>query len=401
MRPLATRPGTLIQRAELPTNPPSFTSAPRRLPSLSTAVFCLIGLVSGGFGGLLGIGGGSAIAPLLLIFASLRPSQVSGTTLATVLVISAVGSGTYASLGHLNFGVAWPIAVGSIIGSVSGALASGRLSLRIMVLMFMVILPYFAVKELWPSFAAPIIAPHLIALGALGLGTTILLAGMKHGNLRFSRSLVQVNFTLMALALVTIGLPTVLLATSPEKATSALLFLTPTLSAMLLGVYGLTVFFSLRTQPEETVEGGPTWGRGKALLVLGASTGGMIFTSKLLVGSILPFVETTGISQVFIGLILIPIFGNVVDHIVAITVALKNKMDLSLAISVGSAAQVACLVLPVVVLMSFATGQTMGLVFTPIELIALALGLLLMVPVLLDGQSNWLEGMQEVPSKSV
>ena len=228
----------------------------------------------------------------------------------------------------------------------------------------------------------------------LVLGTTLLLAGMKHGNLRFSRSLVQVNFTLMALALVTIGLPTVLLATSPEKATSALLFLTPTLSAMLLGVYGLTVFFSLRTQPEETVEGGPTWGRGKALLVLGASTGGMIFTSELLVGSILPFVETTGISQVFIGLILIPIFGNVVDHIVAITVALKNKMDLSLAISVGSAAQVACLVLPVVVLMSFATGQTMGLVFAPIELIALALGLLLMVPVLLDGQSNWLEGTQ-------
>ena len=174
MRPLATRPGTLIQRAELPANPPSFTSAPRRLPSLSTAVFCLIGLVGGGFGGLLGIGGGSAIAPLLLIFASLRPSQVSGTTLATVLVISEVGSGTYASLGHLNFGVAWPIAVGSIIGSVSGALASGRLSLRIMVLMFMVILPYFAVKELWPSFAAPIIAPHLIALGALGLGTGFL-----------------------------------------------------------------------------------------------------------------------------------------------------------------------------------------------------------------------------------
>ena len=174
MRPLATRPGTLIQRAELPANPPSFTSAPRRLPSLSTAVFCLIGLVGGGYGGLLGIGGGSAIAPLLLIFASLRPSQVSGTTLATVLVISEVGSGTYASLGHLNFGVAWPIAVGSIIGSVSGALASGRLSLRIMVLMFMVILPYFAVKELWPSFAAPIIAPHLIALGALGLGTGFL-----------------------------------------------------------------------------------------------------------------------------------------------------------------------------------------------------------------------------------
>jgi Ca2+:H+ antiporter len=120
----------------------------------------------------------------------------------------------------------------------------------------------------------------------------------------------------------------------------------------------------------------------------------MIIISDLLVGSIMPFVEETGISQVFIGLILVPIFGNVVDHIVAITVALKNKMDLSLTISVGSAAQVACLVLPSVVLVGYMMGQPEGMVFAPIELIALALGLLFMVPVLLDGFSNWLEGVQ-------
>ena len=83
----------------------------------------------------------------------------------------------------------------------------------------------------------------------------------------------------------------------------------------------------------------------------------MIYISELLVGSIVPFVEETGISEVSIGLILVPIFGNVVDHIVAITVALKNKMDLSLTISVGSAAQVACLILPVVVLISHAMGH--------------------------------------------
>ena len=96
----------------------------------------------------------------------------------------------------------------------------------------------------------------------------------------------------------------------------------------------------------------------------------------------------------FVGLILIPIFGNVVDHIVAITVGLKNKMDLSLTISVGSAAQVACLVLPMIVLVGFATGQSEGMIFAPVELIAFALGLGLMVGVLLDGSSNWLEGTQ-------
>ena len=133
---------------------------------------------------------------------------------------------------------------------------------------------------------------------------------------------------------------------------------------------------------------------GRGCRYWSASTGGIVLVSEMLVGSIFPFVESTGISQVFIGLILIPIFGNVVDHIVAISVAMKNRMDLSLTISVGSAAQVACLILPAIVLIGFATGQSAGLVFTPIELIALAAGLFLMVPVLLDGESNWLEGAE-------
>ena len=229
----------------------------------------------------------------------------------------------------------------------------------------------------------------------LVLGTSLLLAGLKHGNLRFSRALVQINFTLIAIAFVVIAIPSVLLATSPEKAQAGAGFLAPTLFVLLIIIYVLAVAFALRTQPlESDEEAASTWTSGIALLVLACSTGGMILISELLVGSIVPFVEETGISQVFIGLILIPIFGNVVDHIVAITVALKNKMDLSLTISVGSAAQVACLILPIIALASFAMGQPFGLVFTPIELVALALGLVLMVPVLLDGSSNWLEGTQ-------
>ena len=228
----------------------------------------------------------------------------------------------------------------------------------------------------------------------LVLGTSLVLAGFKHGTLRFSRSLVQINFTLMVIALFAIGLPSVILAISPERASSSIGSLNLTLSVLLLVIYGLTVTFALRSQPTEEQGDAPSWSPAKALVLLAGSTAGMILISELLVGSITPFIEETGISQVFIGLILIPIFGNVVDHIVAITVALKNKMDLSLTISVGSAAQVACMVLPIIGIASMAMGHTAGLVFAPIELIALAFGLLLMVPVLLDGYSNWLEGTQ-------
>ena len=139
---------------------------------------------------------------------------------------------------------------------------------------------------------------------------------------------------------------------------------------------------------------GKDWTPAIALLVLMVSTGGIVLISEYLVESIVPFVESTGVSQVFVGLILIPIFSNVVDHIVAISVALKNRMDLSLTISIGSASQVACLVLPVILLIGYLMGQSSGLVFTPIELVSLGAGLLLMVPVLLDGESNWLEGVQ-------
>ena len=87
-----------------------------------------------------------------------------------MVVISIVGSGAYASLGHLNLGLAWPIALGSAAGSVIGALSAKRLSTRLMVL---AILPYFAVKEFWPAFAAPAIPTSILSLGVLGFVTGI------------------------------------------------------------------------------------------------------------------------------------------------------------------------------------------------------------------------------------
>ena len=173
MREHAIRFGFPRPRIGLNTAPAS----PIRRPgaaSLPAAAFGLIGLFGGLSGGLLGIGGGSAIAPLLIVAGRLLPSQVAGTTLATVLLISAVGSGAYASMGFVNFDLMWPLAIGSVAGSVLGARSSRRLSMRLMIVLFLLILPYFAVKELWPSLAAPVITTHIAALGALGLGAGFL-----------------------------------------------------------------------------------------------------------------------------------------------------------------------------------------------------------------------------------
>ncbi len=148
--------------------------SPRATAALKSSLFCIIGLAGGVFGGLLGIGGGSVIAPLLLVTTGLRASQVSGTTLATVLVISAIGVAAYASLGHLSLGLAWPIAAGSAAGAVLGAMMSGRLSQRWMGVIFVVILPYFTLKEFFPSLAAPDMAADVLTLGLLGAVTGFL-----------------------------------------------------------------------------------------------------------------------------------------------------------------------------------------------------------------------------------
>ena len=230
----------------------------------------------------------------------------------------------------------------------------------------------------------------------LVLGTSLLLAGLKYRELRFSKPLVQMNFALLFIALVVIGLPTLRSMGASEGADAGAGFLAPALAVMLIVIYAVAVVFSLRRQPIVDDEAsGPAWKTRKAVLVLATATIGIVVVSELLVGTVLPFVEATGVSEVFVGLMLIPIFSNVVDHLVAITVALKNKMDLSLVVSVGSAVQVACLVLPIVVLIGFATGQSsLGMMFSPVELLVFAAGLLLMVPVLLDGESNWLEGAE-------
>lgn len=281
--------------------------------------------------------------------------------------------------------------LGARVGPVAGGLLNATFGNAAELIITIIALNHGLYELVRTALVGSIIGQLLLVLG-----TSLLLAGLKYKNMGFSKPLVQINFALMFIALVAIGLPTVRSMGASEGIGDGARYLAPALAAMLIIIYGFAMLFSLRRQPVESdeLEDGPQWPIRRALLVLIASTTGIVFASELLVGTVTHFVEATGVSQVFIGLILIPIFSNVVDHMVAISVAMKNKMDLSLMVSVGSAVQVACLVLPIIILIGFMTGQTAGLVFTPVELFVLATGILLMVPVLLDGDSNWLEGAE-------
>ncbi len=137
-------------------------------------------------------------------------------------------------------------------------------------------------------------------------------------------------------------------------------------------------------------EQGRLW---RSVVVLAVATVATAIVSELLVGAIEPVTTQFGWSQIFVGLIIVPIVGNAAEHSSAIQMALKDRVDVSMAITAGSSIQVALLVAPVLVLVSFPLGQRLDLLFKPLELVIFGLATFLFPLISLDGESTWLEGL--------
>ena len=126
--------------------------------------------------------------------------------------------------------------------------------------------------------------------------------------------------------------------------------------------------------------------------MLVGSTAAVAYVSEAFVGAIEPLTAEVGLSELFIGVIVIPIVGNIAEHVVGVQIAYKNNMDFSMAISLGSSIQVALLVTPILVFLGPFLGTPLDLVFTPLELVSLGAAVVVTAFIALDGESNWLEG---------
>jgi Ca2+:H+ antiporter len=142
--------------------------------------------------------------------------------------------------------------------------------------------------------------------------------------------------------------------------------------------------------PEER----PTWSRPKAIGLLVLATALVALESELLVGSLEPALADLGLSELFVGLILIPIIGNAAEHSSAVLFALRDKVDVTLEIAIGSSTQIALFVAPALVFISLLTGHPMDFVFSTFEVAAVGLATILVFMISSDGRSNWLEGAQ-------
>ncbi|MFO0957749.1 MAG: calcium/proton exchanger [Isosphaeraceae bacterium] len=242
----------------------------------------------------------------------------------------------------------------------------------------------------------------------LVLGASLLAGGVRHATQQFNKTAAGIGATLMVIAAIGLLIPAIyhslpeVLSLRDEQAAGLEHELSLAVSMALITSYLLSLVFSLRTHkdlfnprqecPDDHEHKGPVWSIGRSVGVLTIATIGVGILSEILAGSIDETGRAWGLSKIFLGVIILPIFGNAAEHSTAIIVALKNKMDLAVGIALGSALQVALFVAPVLVFVSYVRPAPMDLVFSTMEVVAVILAILVARMVAEDGESNWLEG---------
>ena len=235
----------------------------------------------------------------------------------------------------------------------------------------------------------------------LVLGMAVLFGGLRNGIQTFNRKYASSNAILLVLAVLTLLIPSLLSQYIGEEGSPKVEVLSLGVAGVMIVLYGLGLLFGyksnkgpLTVESEETDVTTPAWSLKNALIILVMATAGVAYLSELLVGSVEPVVAKLGVSEFFLGIIFIPIIGNVAEHLVAVQVAIKNKMALSVEIAVASSLQIALFVAPVLVFTSLFLGHPLTIVFNLFELLALIAGVLIAALVSSDGETNWLEGAE-------
>lgn len=269
------------------------------------------------------------------------------------------------------------------------------------------IIAFIALKAGLIEVVKATITGSIISNLLLVMGFSMLLGGLRFKEQDFQPTAARLNASTMNLAVIAILLPTAVQYTSTGIEQPVLENLSVAVAFVLILVYGLTLLFSMKThaylydvgvaeiEEEDTSEEDHETHKPNLWLWMGILffvTIAVAVESELLVDSLEEATDKLGLTALFTGVILLPIIGNAAEHATAVTVAMKDKMDLSLSVAVGSSMQIALFVAPVLVIAGWIIGQPMDLDFNPFELVAVAVSVLIANSISSDGKSNWLEG---------
>ena len=259
------------------------------------------------------------------------------------------------------------------------------------------IITIFAIREGLLELVMASITGSILGNILLILGLSVLLGGLRNGPQRFERSEAGMNATMMTLAIMALIIPSIFGHAIEVKDPAAVEWLSLGVAVVMIGIYVLSLIYSFVFAGSEALNQGhaePTWSLRRVVATLVVAAIFIAWLSEILVSTVEPVVESLGITEFFLGVIIIPLVGNVAEHLVAVQAAWKNNMNLSLMISFGSSMQIALFVAPLLVFISLAMGNPLTLDFNQFELLALAAGVGISGLVSLDGESNWLEGAQ-------
>ncbi len=273
------------------------------------------------------------------------------------------------------------------------------------------IIAFFALLEGLQEVVKASIIGSIIGNILLVMGAAMFVGGLGRDKQRFDRTAAGAQSAMLLLAMAALVMPAVFQLVhggSLPKVDEEIVHFGSTVERLSFAVaivlilsYAAGLIFSLRTHrnlfnPEDELEPGEvSWSVRRSVIALAVAGLLVGLMSEILVGSIAEAAKTVGLSEFFIGAIVVAIVGNVAEHWVAVIVARKDKMNLSINIAIGSSAQIALFVAPVLVLASFVFGpEPMALVFNGFELTALILAVVIANRVTAEGESNWFEGVQ-------
>jgi Ca2+:H+ antiporter len=292
--------------------------------------------------------------------------------------------------------------IAAVVGPSLGGLLNATFGNATEMIIAIVALHAGLVEVVKASITGTIIANLLLALGA-----AIFLGGLRFKEQNFQPTVARINASSLNLALVVLLTPTAIDFTSKGLQPSIINRFSAVAAVLLLVFYLLMLLFSMKTHKDmyelratEVNEEEQAQIRShqhkvvlwKQIAILLICTLVLVFVSDVLVASLEKAITTLGFTNLFTGVILIPLFGGAVEYITAATFAMKNKMDLSVAVAMGSSLQIAMFVAPILVLVGQLMGQPMNLDFNPFEVLAVAIAVLITNSISTDGRSNWLEG---------
>lgn len=231
------------------------------------------------------------------------------------------------------------------------------------------------------------------------LGFSMLVGGIKNGIQSFDRKQAGNHAILLILAVMALVIPSIFSHSIGEEGSLKVEALSLGVAGIIIVLYIFGLIYSYRsaaspiTYPVEEHPNHTRYSIKQAIFLLAIATIGVVLMSEILVQAVESVVADLGLSEFFLGIILIPIIGNVAEHLVAVRVAARNQMELSVEIALSSSSQIALFVAPLLVYISLAMGNPLTLIFNQFELIALGAGVIISALVSNDGESNWLEGL--------